>query len=169
MKSLPTKYKGYNFRSRTEARWAVFFDAMRITYLYEHEDVVLPSGRRYLPDFYLPNFAGGKYCEVKGKFTKEDLLTCFELAALGGKGIILLEGVPDFKTYYTISYHEPARSIFEGEPDIYEGIFCASFSKYGERMFVEPGFSTFEPNDWYSEYKHAVYEARGAQFEFITH
>lgn len=28
--SKPTMYNGYHFRSRLEARWAVFFDAMNI-------------------------------------------------------------------------------------------------------------------------------------------
>ena len=27
IKAIPTEYKGYRFRSRLEARWAVFFDA----------------------------------------------------------------------------------------------------------------------------------------------
>lgn len=186
MKSLPTKYKGYNFRSRTEARWAVFFDAMGITYLYEHEDVVLPNGRRYLPDFYLPKFDRGAYCEVKGEFTADEKILCYELAKHTQKCVILLEGVPDFKTYYYFNWHDDIlqdasylQSILditgEGMPifahkkeGVYlnEGIFCSPFSKYGERMFVEPGFSRFKANDWYSEYEHAVHAARGAQFEF---
>jgi hypothetical protein len=28
--AIPTRYKGYHFRSRLEARWAVFFDALGI-------------------------------------------------------------------------------------------------------------------------------------------
>ena len=29
-KAIETKYKGFRFRSRLEARWAVFFDALGI-------------------------------------------------------------------------------------------------------------------------------------------
>lgn len=51
IKAIETSYKGYKFRSRLEARWAVFFDWMGLQWLYEPEGVVLPSGAYYLPDF----------------------------------------------------------------------------------------------------------------------
>ena len=54
IKPIETKYKGYRFRSRLEARWAVFFDHCGIKYEYEHEGFELSSGEKYLPDFYLP-------------------------------------------------------------------------------------------------------------------
>jgi hypothetical protein len=53
-RSLPTKYNGVTFRSRLEARWAVFFDHMGIRYLYEPKRVTTPLGW-YIPDFYLPD------------------------------------------------------------------------------------------------------------------
>ena len=31
IKPIETHYKGYRFRSRLEARWAVFFDAAKLT------------------------------------------------------------------------------------------------------------------------------------------
>ena len=52
-KPIETHYKGYRFRSRLEARWAVFFDALQIPYRYEPEGFDL-NGLWYLPDFYLP-------------------------------------------------------------------------------------------------------------------
>lgn len=63
IKSKETIYKGYKFRSRLEARWAIFFDALGIEWEYEPEGFVLPTGTSYLPDFYLPYF--GCYFEVK--------------------------------------------------------------------------------------------------------
>jgi hypothetical protein len=51
-RAIETEYKGYLFRSRLEARWAVFFDALGIPYLYEPGGFDL-SGTWYLPDFYL--------------------------------------------------------------------------------------------------------------------
>lgn len=56
MKAIETKYKGYRFRSRLEARWAVFFDHMKIKFEYEPEGYELGNGERYLPDFWLPDF-----------------------------------------------------------------------------------------------------------------
>ena len=51
MKAIETMYNGYRFRSRLEARWAVFFDALGVKYEYEPEGFLLPSGKCYLPDF----------------------------------------------------------------------------------------------------------------------
>jgi hypothetical protein len=54
IKPIDTSYNGYFFRSRLEARWAVFFDEMDLQYEYEVEAFQL-EGVRYLPDFSLPN------------------------------------------------------------------------------------------------------------------
>lgn len=51
---LQTDYNHIKFRSRTEARWALFFDLCGIKYIYEYEGYELDSGY-YLPDFYLPD------------------------------------------------------------------------------------------------------------------
>lgn len=66
--AIQTEYNGYLFRSRLEARWAVFFDALGIEYEYEPEGIVLSDGTQYLPDFYLPDFKC--YFEVKRKSIK---------------------------------------------------------------------------------------------------
>lgn len=66
-KAIETKYKGYRFRSRLEARWAVFFDALGIDYRYEEQgyEVRLDDAVfRWLPDFYLPDHRC--HVEVKG-------------------------------------------------------------------------------------------------------
>lgn len=51
MKAIQTRYKGYHFRSRLEARWAVFFDALGLQWEYEPEGFDLGDGMLYLPDF----------------------------------------------------------------------------------------------------------------------
>ncbi|MCE7858425.1 MAG: hypothetical protein DYG86_01410 [Chloroflexi bacterium CFX2] len=70
MKAIDTEYKGFYFRSRLEARWAVFFDALGIKWEYEKEGFVLENGKKYLPDFYLPHVSlrgqvEGVYVEIK--------------------------------------------------------------------------------------------------------
>ena len=65
IKAIETHYKGYRFRSRLEARWAVFFDTLGIEWQYEPEGFELPDGTRYLPDFWLPYFES--YVEIKGQ------------------------------------------------------------------------------------------------------
>ena len=75
IKAIETEYNGYRFRSRLEARWAVFFDAAGIKYQYEPEGFEVSNfyqdGKvyRYLPDFYLPQFK----CYAEVKPTKEKL------------------------------------------------------------------------------------------------
>ena len=63
MKAIETRYKGYRFRSRLEARWAVFFDEMGLDWRYEPEGFDLGHGLKYLPDFLV---SGKYYVEVKG-------------------------------------------------------------------------------------------------------
>jgi len=63
IRAISTRYKGYNFRSRLEARWAVFFDAAGIKWEYEAQGFVVGKVP-YLPDFYLPELVC--YFEVKG-------------------------------------------------------------------------------------------------------
>jgi hypothetical protein len=55
IKAIETRYKGYRFRSRLEARWAVFFETLGIGWEYEKEGFVLQDGTYYLPDFYIPH------------------------------------------------------------------------------------------------------------------
>lgn len=68
IKAIETEYKGYRFRSRLEARWAVFFDAIGMEFQYEHQgyEKEIYEGKvyRYLPDFYLPSLK--MHAEVKG-------------------------------------------------------------------------------------------------------
>ena len=63
IKPIETIYNGYRFRSRLEAKWAVYFDALHIEYEYEPEGYVFSNGTCYLPDFYLPQMES--YFEVK--------------------------------------------------------------------------------------------------------
>lgn len=51
IKSIETRYRGCRFRSRLEARWAVFFDALGLAWEYEPQGYLLPNGTPYLPDF----------------------------------------------------------------------------------------------------------------------
>ena len=50
---IETRYKGYRFRSRLEARWAVFFDSIGVEWEYEKQGYNV-NGTKYLPDFWLP-------------------------------------------------------------------------------------------------------------------
>lgn len=69
---IETHYAGHRFRSRLEARWAVFFDTLGIRWEYEPQGYLVGLDRRpYLPDFWLP---GEKlWVEVKGSEDQLDI------------------------------------------------------------------------------------------------
>lgn len=58
IKAKATTWRGIEFRSRLEAKWAIFFTALRIKWSYEPKWVELPQARGpslfYKPDFFLP-------------------------------------------------------------------------------------------------------------------
>ena len=62
--AIETTYKGVRFRSRLEARWAVFFDALEVSWKYEPEGYS-DGTLTYLPDFWLPGEES--FWEIKPK------------------------------------------------------------------------------------------------------
>lgn len=90
IKAIPAEFNGIKYKSRLEARWAVFFDALGIQSLYEYEGYQLPSSW-YLPDFYIPSM--NAWFEVKPtEFTKHEELLCKELSAATRKRVVMLSG-----------------------------------------------------------------------------
>lgn len=101
-RAIETRYKGYRFRSRLEARWAVFFDTLGLKWEYEPEGFELPSGR-YLPDFhlaqqgsYLPGrHTYGPWVEIKAaKPTALEFKLMEELCEGGSSYGLILWGFP---------------------------------------------------------------------------
>lgn len=69
---IETEYDGRRFRSRLEARWAIFFNQVGLPYEYEYEGFEM-DGIRYLPDFYIPSL--DRWFEIKGKpLTSKELV-----------------------------------------------------------------------------------------------
>jgi hypothetical protein len=65
--AIPTLYAGVLFRSRTEARWARFWDALDIRWDYEPQGFVA-AGIPYLPDFAVFPALGVLWVEIKGSW-----------------------------------------------------------------------------------------------------
>lgn len=105
IKPIETAYKGYRFRSRLEARWAVFFDALAIPWQYELEGYVVGE-ECYLPDFWLPSLK----LWAEAKPDQEAVKTNEALYARFIQGLqqplLLLVGTPDLTNY---SLMRPAR------------------------------------------------------------
>ena len=80
MKAIETVYKGYRFRSRLEARWAVFFNYMGLQWVYEDEGYVTESKEYHLPDFTVFRLGKKKInYEIKPKNFEGDIKSCFLL------------------------------------------------------------------------------------------
>lgn len=94
IKAIETRYKGCRFRSRTEARWAVLFDALDIRWEYEKEGFDLYGVGKYLPDFWLPDL--DIWVEVKGgEASGSELARCGALADETEKCVLLVMGTPE--------------------------------------------------------------------------
>lgn len=126
MKAIETVYNGYRFRSRLEARWAVFFDELGIEYRYEFEGYNL-NGIRYLPDFWFPEqefFPEGAWIEIKGQPpTLEEKEKALMLATETDKPVYIFYGNIGMKPEYNcivlpkIEVHAvPIEHIFDIRP-----------------------------------------------------
>lgn len=65
IKPIQTRYKGFLFRSRLEARWAVLFDSLGLHWEYEKEGFSV-DGEPYLPDFWIEEWQS--FVEIKPLF-----------------------------------------------------------------------------------------------------
>lgn len=93
-RGLETRYLGYRFRSRVEARWALFFTELGLDFVYEPQGFQLDSGK-YLPDFYLPDVGGGLWVEVKTRgLTPREERLAHELVQHSGLRLLVAQGDP---------------------------------------------------------------------------
>lgn len=97
MKAIKTTYLGTVYRSRIEARWAIFLDEMGINFEYEKEGFELKDGTPYLPDFYLPE--ENYYLEIKGtKYSDKESSKASLLAEESETVVfILFGGIPNYR------------------------------------------------------------------------
>ena len=163
LKAIQTRYKGCHFRSRLEARWAVFFDALEIAWEYEPEGYVLEDGTWYLPDFFLPQV--DMFAEVKPEngFSLEDCEKCRLLAHGTRREVLMCEGTPSLREYYA------QRSVDDyAPPYIAYDLLDANRYHLSEGRFYSIDFSDgFTTNGrlWDGGAHEAVDAARSARFE----
>lgn len=110
LKPIETIYKGNRFRSRLEAKWAAYFDAVGVEYQYEPEGFQLNNGTWYLPDFFLPGklCKNGTYVEIKS------------LGALDVKNKRIVDGREQADKYNaaieTLTHSDAAFALCVGSP-----------------------------------------------------
>lgn len=128
--AIQTAYKGYNFRSRLEARWAVFFDALGISWEYEPEGFELPDGTRYLPDFFLKdNWHRGPYVEIKPiEPTPAEVEKLRQVCeGLGAYGLLIV-GAPGEELVITI--HKEGHVDTPGRITTFDGLDISEAQRY---------------------------------------
>lgn len=137
--AIETYYAGCRFRSRTEARWGVFFNALDIPWHYEPQGYTVgPLGTPYLPDFWLPSME--VWVEVKGVMSAHELRTL--IYAASGAGLPL---APDVPLTHSALYPERRRILVLGSiPDPGVGWVHQCLSAVADDLVVRQPF-TFVP------------------------
>ena len=166
IKAIETEYNGYKFRSRLEARWAVFFDAMKIPYEYEPEGYKFEDGTLYLPDFRIqvrhrsytdewePVFA-----EIKGLMSQRDKQKIEKLSEY--HPVIVLGNLPaNVEEYFDLyNKHDGFHSYRYMDGDEY----MAAFSIYkGIPWICGPDHDQYDGG---KKMNAALLKARQARFE----
>lgn len=165
LKAIETKYKGYRFRSRLEARWAVFFDAMGIEWEYEKEGYELPSGW-YLPDFWLPQV--DMFAEIKGEaFKNIELGLCSQLCYESKTPVLALSGIPSLRYYPAIIQVEYNHGAWDGRVAILD-ILDSNHYFISESRFFTEDFDSIDLGCRYEPMPESKEYALGNMLENIT-
>ncbi len=120
IKAKPTRYKDILFRSRLEAKWAVFFDVLGVQWQYEpeYDDVEFHGFLvAYKPDFYLPDL--DLWIEVKPTSLRQ--LSDGEIRKIVGwahdySEILVLSGAPTIpndstKPHFIFRYNHKKKEV----------------------------------------------------------
>jgi hypothetical protein len=158
LRALETRYAGCRFRSRLEARWAVFFDHLGIEWEHEPEGYATGAGP-YLPDFKITiSRPTGRYSalfEVKPERAGADDR---HLALAQSHRLIVARGLPRdhaSQGHYLADMH---RWLWDGGPAATPGFFICATD--GILMVDWPGWSRYQhPIDA------AYVAARSARFD----
>lgn len=94
--AIETTYDGNRFRSRLEARWAVWFNAAGLNYVYEPEGFEFSDGISFLPDFYIPEW--NAFVEIKPHSDRgvieRAMFELQHLLVIGKFNLFVFEGSP---------------------------------------------------------------------------
>jgi hypothetical protein len=133
---IETTYKGYRFRSRLEARWAVFLDAIKVRWEYEMEGYVLQDGTKYLPDFFLPDI--GMWIEVKAPGAGAAEFAKARQLFLGTQQpVFVTSGMPDS---YGLLIFNPVL------PQLWLRMPLGERAEYGENLSIKQGATYWAPD-----------------------
>jgi hypothetical protein len=167
IRALPTRYAGHTFRSRLEARWAVYFDRLGLLWEYEREGYDLGPLGWYLPDFWLGDV--DMWAEVKpALFTQTELARTLDLSRITRYPCVRLVGAPGWQTYFASDYRDwigTAESAVPFETDYVIGV---EYAKSERRFFASPGdLDRNDFADWFEREAEAAEYARAYRFDGV--
>lgn len=170
--SIETSWGGFRFRSRLEARWALFFSKLGIQFQYEPEGFELQECR-YLPDFYLPQVSW--WAEIKPeRFTFAEESKPYSLVKTTGYKLLMLDGPPAYRSYdgfHRAVLADGTKQVdhcdYSLDVDTYEEAF-----KKERRLWASPSFYPLTINDpaekfaevFSERYQRAVNASRAERF-----
>lgn len=162
---IPTRWLGFLFRSRLEARWAVCLDSLGIKFWYEPEGFKLSGGELYLPDFFLPDI--NYYAEVKPtQLTTPEVMKCEDLAHDSRRPVLLLEGPPDFRLYHAVCPYAAGTDSIITQCLLDIDYHKRKYYRDEKRLFMLTDVEhEFEDEKCFTpQYRNAVYVSRSQRF-----
>ncbi len=179
-RAIETRYKGYRFRSRLEARYAVLFDALEVEWEYEPEGFDLGNEKRYLPDFFI-RFPAGSHQREKwpgaGYWVEIKALTptsteCERLSLLCAQtnhnGNVFF-GAPERGESWSVragSSLGPPDPLIPAFRPPYGVLWSAPISCCAKRLQNNPGELKHNAHSFHTAFDNAVIAAKSARFEF---
>jgi hypothetical protein len=114
-KAMEVLYSGKVFRSRLEARWAVFLDLCGINWDYEPCHYEIGPDLYYLPDFYLPDHRWPRFTVVG------------QLFQVVGQLFQVVGQLPGFAvgSYWAVHGFPSSGGCHEGGLDLSRGLRCS--------------------------------------------
>lgn len=150
MRAKDTLYRNHLFRSRLEAKYAVFFDALNEQWEYEKEGYDLDDGDHYLPDFYLPRIR--MFVEIKPTWPNaKEVRKCRKLQFFTERDVAICYGLP-----------LENEAIHFGWSENDGGKFTEEFHQWS----IDDGFLTLNGGSMSQEILDAALRATTARFEF---
>lgn len=151
VKPIETRYSGRHYRSRLEARWAVFFDTLGIRFDYEPEGFKFDCTDGvvcYLPDFWLRDYKC--WVEIKpGHLNHTEWRKC-SLLASHGWNVFVFTGQID-------PTHPPKPRLFSG----------VRFNDGFVEEYDDVGYPWSDDLVWPDQIEYRAFcAAASAQFEF---
>lgn len=173
MHALETRHSGYRFRSRLEARWAVFFETANVPYEYEKEGFDLGEAGWYLPDFWIPYYwhhdaypegtppIPGIWVEIKPSLPTTESIAKIEALARATQHCVYLVAGNVGNGAYSVWKMHPRREHAEPIPE-------ATFLFYLDTATPGPALMAWNEEVGFTAgaVSHAAYvAARSARFE----